>query len=174
MQSVYPPPPRKRHRLRTWTLAIVGGLIAVAVIAAIASSGDKPARKTTPPVHAVSVAPTSAAPVTTPEVYSPPTPKYVVPTKRSIKITLKILTKECFGDAGCNVSYRPQLEQLTLGDFDPSITYDVTYEVRGVEDGPQIDTLQMTGSQYESSEGFAQTTSSGAKLTAVITSVEAE
>jgi hypothetical protein len=153
----------------------VGVLIIVGIIAgALAGTSNKTTNKTTPPAHAVSVTPSPAAPATTPEVYSPPSPKYVVPTKRDLKITLKILTQDCFGDAGCNVSYRPQLTQLSVGDFDPSITYDVTYEVRGVEDGPQIDTMQMTGSKYESSEGFASTASSGSRLSAVITSIDAE
>lgn len=166
-----PPPQRKRHRLRT-VLLIAGFLLMIAIVTAIINTGTK----TSGSGHTQAPSISSSAPAVadTSSVYSPPVPKYVAPTKSDFKITLKVVTQDCFGDAGCVVTYEPKLQQLSLGDFDPSVTYDVTYEVRGDQNGPQIDTLQVTGSKYSSSEGTAQTSSSGVQLRAVITDVEAE
>lgn len=171
--ELYPMPPRKRHTLR-WVLAGLGALIVAGIIAAVASNTD--GQKTTgravtspptsPTAPATSAASTTAEPATS--------SAYAVPTKSDFRITLKILSKDCFGDAGCNVTYRPQLAQIAGGELDPTTTYDITYEVRGGDDGAQVDTLELTGGQYQSGEGVASTASAGVKLTAVITSVDAQ
>lgn len=172
----YPPPnpgvqpPKNRHVLR-WTLV---GVAVLAVAIGVGAATSSPSKHTaTKPAH---VAATSSAPATVqPPIIEPATP-YVVPTKADFEVTLKILTKDCFGTAGCNVTYRPILAQhQPAGSFDPSITYDVTYTVRGGDDGAQTDTLYVTGDVHEApNDGMAQTGSAGAKLTAVVTAVEAE
>jgi hypothetical protein len=94
-------------------------------------------------------------------------------TTRDVKLTVKTTSKQCFGSAGCSVDWTivPAVDTAKLGDRDVLITY----EVRGVEDGPQIGsfTLGADGS-YSSDEvkGFGQTKSKSAKLTAVATAVE--
>ena len=150
----------------------VGGAAAVIILGLTAGcAGDGQTLTGRPlPVASASNPTAEAATTTTADTGL----RYTTPTKRDFRITLKILTKDCFGDAGCNLTYRPQLTNLSWVDFDPSITYDVTYEVRGGQDGAQLDTLQVTGSQYQSSEGAASTATSAAKLTAVIISVNAE
>lgn len=169
-----PMPPKRRHTVRN-ILLIVGGLLLVAIVttATLAGTDNSKSSSATTAPRFTPTEPYGPAEQTT-SVYSPPVPKYIVPTKRDFRITLKVTKQDCFGEAGCNVTYEPKLEQLSLGDFDPSVTYDVTYEVRGSDDGAHIDTLQVTGTKYESSEGFAGTANENAKLTAVITSVEAE
>lgn len=103
-------------------------------------------------------------------------PAYVTPTTADFTITLKILSKQCFGDAGCVLTYRPTLaENLTAGSLDPSVTYDLTYVVHGSTDGQQLDTMTITGDQYDQpSEQEASTASPGAKLTVTISEVTAE
>lgn len=59
-----------------------------------------------------------------------------------------------------------------MGELDPSITYDVTYVVKGDESGPIIDTLEVTGDQYsQPSEQDASTESNKVKLTARVVTV---
>lgn len=180
----YPPPnpgvpskpPSKRHWVR-WTLI---GVVAVAIAAGVgtAASGGKK-HTTTKPAHTTTATPAAATttpPTIQPPIIEPAGPVYVTLSKTNVTVTLKILTKDCFGDAGCNVTYRPVLTQLVpAGSFDPTVTYDVTYQVRGGSDGAQVDTLYVTGDKYESpSDGIAQTGSSGVNLTAVVTAVEAQ
>ncbi len=128
--------------------------------------------------------PSISAPSTTTAAIQPPileqpsdtAPAYVTPKKGDFEVTLKILSKECFGSAGCNVTYRAKLSQsLPTGALDPDVTYDLTYVVHGDESGPQTETMYITGDQYEQpSEGLAQTPSSGTKLTVTVTKLEAE
>ena len=175
MTQYYAPPPpvqppkKNRHLIRKSVIGIGGAAVAIAVISiASGTNGGKP-HKTTPTTPQRSVQ-TSFTP---PPVSSSPT--FLVPTKDNYRISLKILTKDCFGEAGCNVSYRPQLtETFAQGSTDPSVTYDVTYVVSGGQSGEQIDTIQVTGDQYQSTDGFTQTASSTTKLTVKITDVEAE
>jgi hypothetical protein len=101
----------------------------------------------------------------------PPTPPAYTATASDFTITLKVKARDCFGDAGCNVTYEPQLT-IVGAQVDQDGSYSITYEVRGGTDGAQVDTLEVDGGQYTSSEGFAQTARASSKLTAVITDVE--
>ncbi|MGA4727696.1 hypothetical protein ACPB67_09785 [Micromonospora taraxaci] len=116
-------------------------------------------------------APTSAAaPTTAPATTPPPAPVYDTPTKGDFKLKVKTLRKQCFGSAGCNITYR--IDVTYTGDgLDPSSTYEVTYEVKGAED-PVINTFEVTGdSASVQQEETASTKRSGDKLTAVTTDV---
>ncbi|MEU5909396.1 hypothetical protein [Micromonospora sp. NPDC047527] len=116
-------------------------------------------------------APTSAAaPTTAPATTAPPAPAYDEPTKSDFKLNVKTLRKQCFGSAGCNITYR--IDVTYTGDgLDPSETYEVTYEVKGAED-PIINTFEVTGdSASVQQEETASTKRSGDKLTAVVTDV---
>ncbi|MEU1745812.1 hypothetical protein [Micromonospora arida] len=116
-------------------------------------------------------APTSAAaPTTAPATTPPPAPGYDTPTKGDFKLKVKTLRKQCFGSAGCNITYR--IDVTYTGDgLDPSSTYEVTYEVKGAED-PVINTFEVTGdSASVQQEETASTKRSGDKLTAVVTDV---
>jgi citronellol/citronellal dehydrogenase len=108
-----------------------------------------------------------------------PTPTeatYVTPKASDFEVTLKILSKECFGSAGCNISFRPSLAiGIPTSSLDPTITYDVTYTVTGDESGPMIETFAVTGDQYtQPSENQASTPSSGTVLRAKVTAVSAQ
>ncbi|WFE53603.1 hypothetical protein [Micromonospora sp. WMMD1155] len=115
--------------------------------------------------------PTSAAaPTTAPATTAPPAPVYDTPTKGDFTLKVKTLRKQCFGSAGCNITYR--IDVTYTGDgLDPSSTYEVTYEVKGAED-PIINTFEVTGdSASVQQEETASTKRSGDKLTAVVTDV---
>jgi len=173
----YAPPPKKRHTVRNTLIAAAALLVVAGIAGGLASSG----KKTAAPTHTTSSAPsttTAAASVPAPPILetSDTAPAYVTPKKGDFEVTLKILSKECFGDAGCNLTYRAKLSQsLPTGALDPDITYDLTYVVHGDESGPQTETMYITGDQYEQpSEGLAQTPSSGTRLTVTVTKIEAE
>lgn len=101
-----------------------------------------------------------------------PQPQYAVPVKSDFSLAVKTLRKKCFGRAGCNIDYRIELTSNTLEDFDPDITYDVTYKVTGGDD-TSINTLEVTGDSYSyDQEESLSTLSSSAKLRAVVTDVE--
>lgn len=98
-------------------------------------------------------------------------PTYATPAAGDFTVTVKILEKQCFGSAGCNITYR--IDPEYVGDqLDPAVTWLVTYEVHGVEDGPQINTFEVTGSEaaFEAEEN-ASTASTRAKLTVKVTEV---
>ncbi|MFG2054202.1 hypothetical protein ACGFI9_09230 [Micromonospora sp. NPDC048930] len=171
-----PVAPRKKP-LIGW---IVAGVVLVLLLCfggcgallATANSGDKPekgaaATSTAPTPPATTSAPTTA--VAAPATTEPPL-SYDAPTKNDFKLRVKILSKECFGSAGCNVTYRINVTYTGTG-LDPSKTYEVTYQVKGAED-PIINTFEVTGdSASVQEEEMASTRRSGDKLTAVVTEV---
>jgi hypothetical protein len=98
---------------------------------------------------------------------------YDTPEASDFELTVKTLSKQCFGSAGCNVTYR--IQAGWDGTYDPDKTYEVVYEVRGDESGPQTNNFTVTGDQYQvPQEESASTSSAGVKLTAEATSVEEE
>lgn len=97
------------------------------------------------------------------------------PEVDDFEVTLKILSKECYGyGVGCNVEYRAQLGyDATHLPLDPDKTYEITYKVVGGEDGPVIDTIEATGTQYEVPwEEIVGTPSRGTELAAEVIAVE--
>jgi hypothetical protein len=86
-------------------------------------------------------------------------------------LTLNVLSKKCFGSAGCLLTYA----------IDPAYTgsapltsqeYTVTYQVTGGEDGPQLNSFTGVGEQirYDKEESI-QTSSSKATLKVEVTNV---
>jgi hypothetical protein len=168
-----PPPPPKTPRTFTGrsVLALTTAAFAVGLIlGAVAtnsgdgetSSGERPkaAATTRPPASTIEEAVTTS-----------PGPTYPEPEPSDFKLTVKVLKKENFGGAGSNITFR-----IVAGwdkTYDPDKTYEVTYEVRGGEDGPQINTLEVEGDEYRTpQEEYASTSSTSARLTARVTSVE--
>lgn len=167
--SGYPTPPPRRSLLRRLgrlglfaTAGFVGLVVLVTVIAVVAESGGGEQPQ---PGSTVSRMPASPAPVEeqTTTANDPPRPG-------DFRLGVKVLKKECFGEAGCNITYRiaPAYRGPAI---DAGTSYSVTYEIRGGE-SPQINTFTITGDQYEvDSEEFISTISAGAKLTARVTEV---
>lgn len=88
-----------------------------------------------------------------------------------VKLTVKVLDKECFGTAGCNLEYK------VLATWPPSKvargdSYAITYEVSGPEDGKQIGTLIVNDDEtFKTEEDFASTKNSSVKLKAAVTDI---
>ena len=89
-----------------------------------------------------------------------------------VTVKLRITDKQCFGSAGCSVSWKIEagVDPALLSD---DTDYEVTYEVKGVEDGPTVSTFKLNGDgTYEVDEGFGDTPNKGTKLTVKVTGVD--
>lgn len=169
--TVYTPPPPKKRRAGRLALAIIGGVVGlivlISVIGALASGGDTP-RAASP---GTATKPTIAAPTTGAAAPPPAKPADHTPAAREFQIRVKVLSKQCFGSAGCNITFR--IDPTYSGPaLDPGTTWLITYEVTGVEDGPQVNTFELTGDTASfDSEESASTKTSRAKVTAKVTEI---
>jgi hypothetical protein len=181
----YEPPPQiqqsPRHTARNVSLGVLGTLVVVAIAFAISfavSNGHtaSPAAAAAPsatdspcagPHDSDVLCPGDSMPGVT-EYTDTPTPVAVpLATPADFTVGVLILSKECFGSAGCDVTYR--IDPKTTVGCDSSCT--VTYQVSGGED-VQINSFTMTGTTatIEQTE-MIQTKSSKAVLTAKVTQV---
>lgn len=169
-----PPPPKPNPQpkpalwRRPWIVGLAGLVVGIMLGGAIGSA-DSPTPASRPRAAGVTQA-TSPA-VTDAPVETTPAETYRTPKPSDFTLRVKVLSKENFGEAGSNITFRVQAGWPD--GYDPSKTYEVTYEVRGPEDGPMINTFTVTGDQYEApSEEIASTSSTSTKLTAKVTAVE--
>ncbi|MEV6303337.1 hypothetical protein AB0M02_28265 [Actinoplanes sp. NPDC051861] len=127
-----------------------------------------------PTTEAPSPEPTTEEPTPEPEPTTP-APSYKTPKPSHFALTVKTMSKECFGSAGCLVDYRIKVAMKSDVTFDPDKNYDITFDVFGDEDGPRTGTFTLSGDGsyvgYDL-EGDLSTSSSGQKLTAKVTDIE--
>ncbi|MGY1500657.1 hypothetical protein ACW4TU_29455 [Streptomyces sp. QTS52] len=144
----FPPPQQpvvkgKKNR----TNAIIIGA-AAAVIAAVVTTGIVVVQSTDNDSKAATATKSSVPDedVVTNTVAEPdPTPTYAEVDADSFTIGLRTTARQCFGSAGCNVTVEPDLTYLgDSEDIDPDAVYEITYEVRGDESGPVIETAELT------------------------------
>ena len=180
MSEEYPPtqeqsavPPTEPQTKRRWLLPTLVGVGAFVLGVGVGVVGSEGETDTPPPATAVNggVTASAAAEAPSPEPPPPPPPEPYQPTPADYALTIKTLEKQCFGSAGCNVTFRIELAYVGLESPDPTSTYELTYEVQGGED-PLINTLTVTGDQYSTDESeFISTSSSDAELVAVVMDV---
>ncbi|MFJ2515600.1 hypothetical protein ACIPEL_36285 [Streptomyces griseoviridis] len=169
-----PPAPAPRPRLSN--AVIIGS--AAAVIAAVVITGIVVVQATgkddsTPAAAASSSAPAQAAADDSEEE---PEPSYTDLDTDSFTIDLKTKSRQCFGSAGCNITVEPDLSLTVDTDsIDPDAVYEITYEIRGDESGPVIETAELsdqTSLNYRPS--MISTASAGVKVSAKITDVSVQ
>jgi hypothetical protein len=103
---------------------------------------------------------------------APPAAKgYSTPHKADFKLTVKETERQCFGSAGCNVTFRVRVAMTRVMVLDPDKTYELTYRIRGAEDS-YTNTLELTGEDYSTDQEENVSTASDVKLTAVVTDIE--
>lgn len=166
------PPPRKRTSTAKIVgivlAAVVGLLLLLGIIGAIAGTETATTRPATTRAPAATQVPAVEPVATEPPVTEP---AYATPRARDFTLKVKVLEKQNFGSAGSNITYRIVADWSKT--YDPAKTYEVTYEVRGGEDGPAINTFTVTGDEYQvEREESASTATVGARLSARVTSVE--
>lgn len=94
------------------------------------------------------------------------------PHRADWKIAIKIKKKQCFGSAGCNVTFRINPNYVGDQQLPDSGTIEVTYVVKGDESGPITNSFTVEdGSASYDGEEFASTPRAATKLTAKVTEV---
>lgn len=95
----------------------------------------------------------------------------VTPGKGDFDLKAKITDKQCFGSAGCSLEFK--VEVTYNGDpLDQDVTWQITYEATGVDDGPIIGTFELTGTKYDQPTEFASTKRKSDKVTVKVTDIE--
>ena len=170
-----PKKPRSKEARIGWMIFAGLGIFALGVIVGAAPSSNSTTDASSPAPTVTVTAPNtgpSPDPVVTPTnkpSVPPPAPKVTAPTVKDFKLTVKTLTKQCFGSAGCNVTFRI-LVTYSGPELDPSKEYEVLYEVRGGEDGPIANKLTVSGGESSvDEEEMVSTPKSSTKLVAVVT-----
>lgn len=165
VQNIYPSQPPspsepKSFFAKWWLLIIIAVVVLLGVIASFAAGGND---ATTEPTSSPSTGVETAAPAYTPPP-RPAEPVYREPTVDDFIVEIYETEKQCFGSAGCNVTFTVDLTNLTGVPLDPAKTYELRYEVLGAED-PLLSTLDITGENYSSYEEYVSTASESAELT---------
>lgn len=160
-QQYQPPTPLAKAKTRTW-------LWVLAVVAALGIGyGAGSTQQGSPSSNSETTTDTPG-----PGVVADPEPEPELPDPGDVKIRVKVLEKECFGSAGCHLTYRIEPEYTGTATLPDDRTVSIIYEVRGGEDGPQINTFTITGDNAEfDAEESISTSSSSKKLTAKATEV---
>ncbi|WP_157361755.1 hypothetical protein [Haloechinothrix halophila] len=166
-----PEPSQKPRRRWPW---ITGGVFAaVVVIAAAMFAGAQlfggaqiePRSGATSTNNAVEPSTATAAEATT-------EPIEFTPEMFTLKV--KILSRDCYGSAGCLVDYR--VVPTYLGDSSDleGVNLEMTYEVTGATGGSDIGTVTFENGEYDvyDVEGDADTASAKSKLKARVTELE--
>ncbi|MEU5279877.1 hypothetical protein AB0G87_26120 [Streptomyces asoensis] len=174
-----PPSPPEPEPERSRTHAIIIGSAAAVIAAVVATgivivqSGDDDSRSTTTSGPSLYGMEGTAAAVTETTPEPAPEPTYATIDADSFTIGLKTKAKQCFGSAGCNVTVEPELTYVDLGaDVDPDAVYEITYEIRGDESGPVIQTATLSnGTSLNYRPSMISTVSSDTKVSAEITDV---
>ncbi|MFD5573477.1 hypothetical protein [Streptomyces cadmiisoli] len=171
----FPPPTPAPKKSRTNAI-IIGS--ATAVIAAVVATGVVVVQVTDddskPAATTKSTAP-DADPATAATAEEPdPATTFAELTADSFTIELRTTERQCFGSAGCNVTVEPDLTYTGLEDIDPNAVYQITYEIKGDESGPVIETAELSD---ETSLNYTPTSistrSASTKVSAAITDVVA-
>lgn len=121
------------HTFKVATMAVGAciGLFAIGCGSPSTTSGDSGK-----PIAVTSTSPTAAAKA-----------KYAAPTPADYTLKLTELSRQCFGSAGCNVTFTVELEQVTTNEFDPAKSYRLIYAVEGTAE-PYTNNLTITGKNY--------------------------
>jgi hypothetical protein len=161
-----PPGPSHQRPPARGGRRIVVGLTAFATLVAAVTTGVYLATR---PESSQAAAANGANKVVTTSSPSPNPSLTLSPENFDLKV--KILEKQCFGEAGCNVTYQIKVTGYDgpedLGDQ----RFRVVYEVRGGEDGPQVNNLIFEGDSYQYDQEETISTRPHPHLTAKVTDV---
>lgn len=170
---VAPAPAPKRSNTKL-VLIIVGAVLAVCclggIISLAANLGKEPTKPISNPTKPASVAPQPSV-VTSTTTEPPPAPAFS-PGVKDYTVTLKVLKKECFGSAGCLITYRMGLTYNAATDPAEDSSYEISYKITGAED-EIIGTIITHGTKFEvPDEETLSTKSTHYTLKVIVTAVE--
>lgn len=168
----WPPaiPPKKR-RTGLVTGLVVAGLIALGGVGTVILATNSKPSGTQPSSISPSDAPGHIKPGQQDPGIAPLAPvAKVPPDPKGFTIGVTILTKHCFGSAGCNITFRID-PSYNGAAFTDTTTWTVTYQVNGATDA-YTNSFTLTGMQASfPSEEMVSTKSSSVTLTATVTNV---
>src|SRR4051812_48886650 len=127
-----------------------------------ADGGIRPRDAAAPATTSPSI-PAFAAPTTT----EPALPE---PTAKDYSVDLSVISKQCFGSAGCNVVVEPKLSQLGASTL--LWEGDITYSISGDDSGELVETgYAQGGSSYRVDRTVMSTKSTKVVPKATVTAV---
>ena len=98
-------------------------------------------------------------------------PNYPKPKLSDFKLEVRELRRQKFGPAGANITYHIVTTRGPA--YDPDKTYALVYEVRGGQDGPVRNYMEIRGDEYKSEDDqFISTSQVDQRLTVKALSVE--
>jgi hypothetical protein len=98
-------------------------------------------------------------------------PNYPKPKLSDFKLEVRELRRQKFGPAGANITYYIVTSRGPA--YDPDKTYALVYEVRGGQDGPVRNYMEIRGDEYKSEDDqFISTSQVDQRLTVKALSVE--
>ncbi len=146
----------------TYTQEEVDALIEKAVADALQAEPEAPSTTETPTTTSTTRATTTTT--------RPTTTTFVLPSLSEFEVELVIVNKECFGSAGCNVTFQPVL-YYDGPDIPDDVEYRLVYEVRGGEDGTLVFYLDLEGTMYSWNDEHIQIARSSDELTVEVVRV---
>lgn len=173
-----PPAPPKKPSL--WTskplIGIYGGVAGLLIGSLSAVGGPAPSAD---PAPAPTVTVTAPAPEVTEGANLPsdePTteePATYKPSKSDWQVGVKVKEKQCFGEAGCNVTVTIDPKYVGTTPLPDSGTIEVTYELSGDTSGPVVGTFTVEDHSASFDKETSLDTKSGSvKVKAKVTAVE--
>lgn len=168
----FPPPTPKKSRTNLIILASAAAVITAVIgtgIVVVQSGGGGSTPATT---TAGSSSPDQG--VVTAAAEEPDLePTYAEVDAADFTVKLRTTERHCFGSAGCNVTVEPDLTLLMdSSELDPDVVYEITYEIRGDESGPVVETAELSNrTSLNFTPSLISAASSGTKLSVEITDV---
>ncbi|MFI5875619.1 hypothetical protein ACIBAH_24775 [Streptomyces sp. NPDC051445] len=141
-----PVPPAAPKKSRTNAIIIGSAATVIAAVVAtgiiVGQSGDDDTRPAASGPSLYGSEGTAAA-VTDPETATETA--YAALTPADFTMELRTTKRQCFGSAGCNVTVEPTLSYVgAYKGIDPDAVYSITYEIRGDQSGPVIETAELS------------------------------
>jgi hypothetical protein len=154
--------------MNTKSKYLVGLATAAALAVTLTGCGGAASGSTDEPAASSSA---TKAPAT--KVPAKPKPKSYAPAKTDATASIKQLSKQCFGEVGCQLTYKV-LVKSNPASTPKSGTLTVYYTVKGDDSGPAEDNVEVDLSEgnAEGFESMASTASKNVKLTVKVTNVE--
>ncbi|MFI7676751.1 hypothetical protein [Actinophytocola sp. NPDC049390] len=163
-----PVPPRpRRSRVPLAAIGVVAVVVAAAaVIVVLVGGADKPAATGDSPEAFAATRDTETTTTTTTTYTRTP----YVPKPEDFELEVQVLEQQCYGSAGCNVTFRISVAYNGDTIYDGDGPYTVVYSLTGTDD-PFVSRFTLL-SQYEySATEEMVSTPPGAKLKAAVTQV---
>lgn len=171
-----PTPPPRRKRGLLFALVGVAGILVLCIVGAVivgtTQDGAKPKAGTTAKAAdaALPKDPCGGGSCATTPDDTPTTTS--TPKAADFVLTPQVTDKECFGSAGCNVTFRLKVDYAGTSSLDPDVTWLVVYEITGIDDSPQVGNFTVQGTNVNYDEQSVSTKSSKSKIKLKATSVQ--